>query len=114
MFKKADSFRKIAETVVPMPTARALQVLPGLWEKDQELLAERLPGLSTRAMNGMCRLEIRTLAELVQLEEARFLTAKWIGKKTTQDVRDLLSEFGLRFGMSKSEWRAYVAALGLR
>ena len=52
-------------------------------------------GLSVRAMNGLRRIGVRTLGELLRKTPKEVANARWIGKKTLEDIESVLKDKGL-------------------
>jgi len=61
--------------------------------------------LSVRAYNCLKNASIRTVADLVQKTEAEMLKTKNFGRKSLTEIKDILSQMGLSFGMILSEGR---------
>ena len=59
--------------------------------------------LSVRAQNCLKNANIRTIAELVQKTEHDMLKTKNFGRKSLNEIKDLLNSMGLRFGMRVSD-----------
>jgi DNA-directed RNA polymerase subunit alpha len=55
--------------------------------------------LSVRSVNSLKNSDIRTLGDLVRQTEAQMLQVKNFGKKSLQEIADLLEREGLNFGM---------------
>jgi DNA-directed RNA polymerase subunit alpha len=55
--------------------------------------------LSVRAQNCLKNANIRTIAELVQKTEQDMLKTKNFGRKSLNEIKELLAGMGLRFGM---------------
>jgi DNA-directed RNA polymerase subunit alpha len=60
-------------------------------------------GLSVRSVNSLKNSDIRTLGDLVRQTEAQMLQVKNFGKKSLQEIADLLERHGLNFGMRYDE-----------
>ena len=56
--------------------------------------------LSVRAHNCLKAANIKTLAELVQLQEAELLKFRNFGRKSLQELAEVVQNYGLEFGMS--------------
>lgn len=56
--------------------------------------------LSVRAQNCLKNANIRTIADLVQRTEHEMLRTKNFGRKSLNEIKELLSTMGLRLGMS--------------
>ncbi len=55
--------------------------------------------LSVRSANCLKNANIRNIAELVQKSEQEMLATKNFGRKSLNEIKDLLTEMGLSFGM---------------
>jgi DNA-directed RNA polymerase subunit alpha len=76
---------------------------------DGRQMAERLRTaideleLSVRSVNSLKNSNIRTLGDLVRQTESQILQVKNFGKKSLQEIADLLEREGLNFGMRYEE-----------
>ncbi len=59
--------------------------------------------LSVRSYNCLKNADIRTIGELVQRTEAEMLKTKNFGRKSLNEIKEILSEMGLSFGMKLSD-----------
>lgn len=59
--------------------------------------------LSVRSVNSLKNSNVRTLGDLVRLTEQQILEVKNFGKKSLQEIADLLEREGLNFGMRFEE-----------
>jgi DNA-directed RNA polymerase subunit alpha len=59
--------------------------------------------LSVRSVNSLKNSNVRTLGDLVRLTETQILDVKNFGKKSLQEIADLLEREGLNFGMRFEE-----------
>jgi DNA-directed RNA polymerase subunit alpha len=59
--------------------------------------------LSVRSVNSLKNSDIRTLGDLVRQTEGQMLQVKNFGKKSLQEIADLLEREGLNFGMRYDE-----------
>jgi DNA-directed RNA polymerase subunit alpha len=59
--------------------------------------------LSVRSVNSLKNSNIRTLGDLVRQTESQILQVKNFGKKSLQEIADLLDREGLNFGMRFEE-----------
>jgi len=59
--------------------------------------------LSVRSYNCLKNADIRTIGELVQKTEAEMLKTKNFGRKSLNEIKEILSEMGLSFGMKLGE-----------
>jgi DNA-directed RNA polymerase subunit alpha len=57
--------------------------------------------LSVRSANCLKNANIRTLGDLVQRSEREMLSTKNFGRKSLDEIKDVLSSLGLSFGMTK-------------
>ena len=55
--------------------------------------------LSVRAANCLKNANIKTIADLVQKTEAEMLKTKNFGKKSLNEIKEILTEMGLSLGM---------------
>jgi DNA-directed RNA polymerase subunit alpha len=87
------NFEEVEEDVVPEN-----EVLP---EKDDEILTRSVEDLelSVRSANCLKNAGINTIGELVQRTEAEMLKTKNFGRKSLSEIKDILNEYGLVFGM---------------
>jgi len=60
--------------------------------------------LSVRAANCLKAAEIKTIADLVQKSESEMLKYHNFGKKSLQEIREILAGIGLSFGMNLDEY----------
>ena len=69
-----------------------------------------------RSVNSLKNSNIRTLGDLVRQTESQILQVKNFGKKSLQEIADLLERKGLNFGMryEESRRRAYASWTGAR
>jgi len=74
-------------------------------DRDAERLVENLKRsveeleLSVRSYNCLKNADIRTIGELVQKSEGEMLKTKNFGRKSLNEIKDILSDMGLSFGM---------------
>jgi hypothetical protein len=59
--------------------------------------------LSVRSYNCLKNADIKTIGELVQKTEAEMLKTKNFGRKSLNEIKEILSEMGLSFGMKLGE-----------
>jgi DNA-directed RNA polymerase subunit alpha len=59
--------------------------------------------LSVRSVNSLKNSNIRSLGDLVRQTESQILQVKNFGKKSLQEIADLLEREGLNFGMRWDE-----------
>jgi len=60
--------------------------------------------LSVRSINCLQNAAIRHIGELVQKTEAEMLKTKNFGRKSLNELKEILDEMGLRFGMDVHGW----------
>jgi len=84
---------QIEETVAPSVDPRLAEML----SKPIEEL-----DLSVRSANCLKNANIRTLGDLVQRTEREMLSTKNFGRKSLDEIKDVLGSLGLSFGMSRS------------
>ena len=74
-------------------------------DREAERLVENLKRsveeleLSVRSYNCLKNAEIKTIGELVQKSEGEMLKTKNFGRKSLNEIKDILSDMGLSFGM---------------
>jgi DNA-directed RNA polymerase subunit alpha len=87
------NFEEVEEEVLPES-----EVQP---EKDNEILMRSVEDLelSVRSANCLKNAGINTIGELVQKTEAEMLKTKNFGRKSLSEIKDILNEYGLVFGM---------------
>jgi len=76
-----------------------------------EMLAKPIEelDLSVRSANCLKNANIRTLGDLVQRTEREMLSTKNFGRKSLDEIKDVLASLGLSFGMSKLPARGGAA-----
>ena len=69
-----------------------------------EMLAKPIEelDLSVRSANCLKNANIRTLGDLVQRTEREMLSTKNFGRKSLDEIKDVLASLGLSFGMTKA------------
>src|SRR5213594_4236689 len=78
-------------------------------DRDAERMYENLKRsveeleLSVRSYNCLKNADIKTIGELVQKTEAEMLKTKNFGRKSLNEIKEILSEMGLSFGMKLGE-----------
>jgi DNA-directed RNA polymerase subunit alpha len=72
-----------------------------------EMLAKPIEelDLSVRSANCLKNANIRTLGDLVQRTEREMLSTKNFGRKSLDEIKDVLASLGLSFGMTRSAGR---------
>lgn len=81
---------------------------PEVDPKMAEMLAKPIEelDLSVRSANCLKNANIRTLGDLVQRTEREMLSTKNFGRKSLDEIKDVLASLGLSFGMSRTASRA--------
>jgi DNA-directed RNA polymerase subunit alpha len=85
---------------------------PALEHSDEEksVLVDKLSKsvdemeLSVRSYNCLKNANIRTIGELVQKSEAEMLKTKNFGRKSLNEIKEILSGMGLALGMKLDDW----------
>ncbi|HEX9203625.1 MAG TPA: DNA-directed RNA polymerase subunit alpha C-terminal domain-containing protein, partial [Vicinamibacteria bacterium] len=81
-------------------------------EQDREAWSEKLAKsvdemeLSVRSYNCLKNANIRTIGELVQKTEAEMLKTKNFGRKSLNEIKEILGGMGLSLGMKLDNWPA--------
>ncbi|HXI12970.1 MAG TPA: DNA-directed RNA polymerase subunit alpha [Thermoanaerobaculia bacterium] len=80
-----------------------LVAMPEVDPRVSEMLAKPIEelDLSVRSANCLKNANIRTLGDLVQRSEREMLSTKNFGRKSLDEIKDVLSSLGLSFGMSR-------------
>ena len=79
-------------------------------EQDREVWTEKLNKsvdemeLSVRSYNCLKNANIRTIGELVQKSEPDMLKTKNFGRKSLNEIKEILGEMGLSLGMKLDNW----------
>ena len=60
--------------------------------------------LSVRSANCLKNAEIRFIGDLVQKTEAEMLKTKNFGRKSLNEIKEILTEMGLSLGMKLEDW----------
>lgn len=78
-----------------------------------ELLAKPIEelDLSVRSANCLKNANIRTLGDLVQRTEREMLSTKNFGRKSLDEIKDVLANMGLSFGMTRVPTRGGAAEM---
>src|SRR5689334_14031910 len=78
-----------------------------------EMLAKPIEelDLSVRSANCLKNANIRTLGDLVQRTEREMLSTKNFGRKSLDEIKDVLASLGLSFGMTRGSSRASSASM---
>ena len=90
------------EAVVPLPSDSAGGEKPKLNENLYRSVEDL--ELSVRSANCLRNAEIRHIGELVQKSEAEMLKTKNFGRKSLNEIKQLLSEMDLCLGMKIDGW----------
>ena len=73
------------------------------WNETKKLLSTKIVDMdsfSVRSMNCLHNARIETLEDLVQLTQQELLKYKNFGRKSVGEIRKVLSDMGLQFGMT--------------
>ena len=79
-------------------------------DQDREVWMEKLNKsvdemeLSVRSYNCLKNANIRTIGELVQKTESEMLKTKNFGRKSLNEIKEILAEMGLSLGMKLDNW----------
>ena len=87
------NFEEEPEPVAQMKEEGSTQFNPNLYRSVEEL------ELSVRSANCLQNANIRYIYELVQKTEAEMLKTKNFGRKSLNEIKDILAEMGLSLGM---------------
>ena len=87
------TFEEEPETVAEVQTEKGSQFNPNLYRSVEEL------ELSVRSANCLQNANIRYIYELVQKTEAEMLKTKNFGRKSLNEIKEILGEMGLSLGM---------------
>ena len=90
------NFKEVAE--VKKPEETSLPFDPNLLRKVDDL------ELSVRSQNCLKNDNISYIGDLVVKTEAQMLKTSNFGKKSLNEIKDLLADMGLKFGMGIKEW----------
>ncbi len=102
------NFEEEEETVqVPEVDERRQKLIENLRRSVEEL------ELSVRSYNCLKNARIRSLADLVQRSEGEMLKTRNFGRKSLNEIRDILNGMGLTFGMDFSQLKINPQELGL-
>ncbi|HEX9160704.1 MAG TPA: DNA-directed RNA polymerase subunit alpha [Thermoanaerobaculia bacterium] len=101
-----STFESRGETI---EEAAAPEVDPRL----AEMLAKPIEelDLSVRSANCLKNANIRTLGDLVQRTEREMLSTKNFGRKSLDEIKDVLASLGLSFGMTRMASRGGAAEM---
>ena len=87
------NFEEEPEVVAEVQTEKGSQFNPNLYRSVEEL------ELSVRSANCLQNANIRYIYELVQKTEAEMLKTKNFGRKSLNEIKEILGEMGLSLGM---------------
>jgi len=87
------NFEEVEEEVIPEKEDEQEGVNKVLLRSVEDL------ELSVRSANCLKNAGINTIGELVKKTEAEMLKTKNFGRKSLSEIKDILSEYGLSFGM---------------
>jgi DNA-directed RNA polymerase subunit alpha len=87
------NFEEEPEAVAEIQTEKGAQFNPNLYRSVEEL------ELSVRSANCLQNANIRYIYELVQKTEAEMLKTKNFGRKSLNEIKEILGEMGLGLGM---------------
>ena len=90
------------ETSEEAPTEISEQDREIWWEKLSKSVDEM--ELSVRSYNCLKNANIRTIGELVQKTEAEMLKTKNFGRKSLNEIKEILAGMGLSLGMKLDNW----------
>jgi DNA-directed RNA polymerase subunit alpha len=102
--RRTSSTSRASARTRPAPTAPG-RPDGGDARRTAELLRQPIDDLelSVRSVNSLKNSNVRTLGDLVRLTEGQILQVKNFGKKSLQEIADLLEREGLNFGMRYEE-----------
>jgi DNA-directed RNA polymerase, alpha subunit, bacterial and chloroplast-type len=98
----ADHLR-IFSSFEPAGAAEEVEAPPEVDPRLSELLSKPIEelDLSVRSANCLKNANIRTLGDLVQRSEREMLSTKNFGRKSLDEIKDVLLGLGLSFGMTR-------------
>jgi DNA-directed RNA polymerase subunit alpha len=99
------NFEEEPETVAEVTTEKGSQFNPNLYRSVEEL------ELSVRSANCLQNANIRSIYELVGKTEAEMLKTKNFGRKSLNEIKEILSEMGLSLGMKLDGFVAPAAGM---
>ncbi len=86
------------ETSVQEPTGETEKLNENLFRSVDEL------ELSVRSANCLKHADIKLIGDLVQKTEAEILATKNFGRKSLNEIKEILAEMGLSLGMKLENW----------
>lgn len=97
------------EVVTPAPAVdeRRQKLIENLQRSVEEL------ELSVRSYNCLKNARIRSIADLVQRSESEMLRTRNFGRKSLNEIRDILNTMGLSFGMDFAQLNVTPQELGV-
>jgi len=100
------NFEELPETAEE-PADRVLSQMNEVLNRSVEELE-----LSVRSYNCLKNANIQTISDLVQKTEAEMLRTKNFGRKSLNEIKEILSNLGLSFGMKFDSQGRLIAASG--
>jgi DNA-directed RNA polymerase subunit alpha len=100
------NFEEVAETMEE-PAERAVGQMNEVLNRSVEELE-----LSVRSYNCLKNANIQTIGDLVQKTEAEMLRTKNFGRKSLNEIKEILGNLGLTFGMKPDASGRLVAPVG--
>jgi DNA-directed RNA polymerase subunit alpha len=91
------NFEETPEDEEPEPDHGRVKMMENLKRSVEEL------ELSVRSYNCLKNADIKTIGELVQKTETEMLKTKNFGRKSLNEIKEILGEMGLSFGMKIAE-----------
>ena len=91
-------FINLDESIEPISDAGGEQPRSGVGNENLDKSVEELE-LSVRSYNCLKNANIRTIRELVQKTEAEMLKTKNFGRKSLNEIKEILHSMGLSLGM---------------
>lgn len=94
---------RIFSSFEPAGTIEETEAAPEVDPRLSELLGKPIEelDLSVRSANCLKNANIRTLGDLVQRTEREMLSTKNFGRKSLDEIKDVLQSLGLSFGMTR-------------
>ena len=93
------NFQEVEEPVLDAPISEEQQKLnDNLWKSVDDL------ELSVRSANCLQNANIRYIGELVQKTESEMLKTKNFGRKSLKEIKEIITNMGLSFGMKLEGW----------
>lgn len=98
------NFEEEPEETVPKVDEERSRMLSALRKSVEEL------ELSVRSYNCLKNADIRTIAELVQKTDAEMLKTRNFGRKSLNEIKEILEEMGLSLGMNLDDIKEEIEA----